>query len=154
MKKIFSFVFLSILVTFFFGCQEGTEVKNTSGELDRTVLPIKAPERQTYRELDVRNVTAPPRFEVKAPEGAPNVILVLLDDLGFAGTSAFGGPVSTPTFDRIANEGIHYNNFHTTAVCSPTRAAIKSGRNHQVNNMGFITEMATGFPGNTGEIPQ
>ena len=79
--------------------------------------------------------------------------MVLLDDLGFAGTSAFGGPVSTPTFDRIATEGIHYNNFHTTAVCSPTRAAIKSGRNHQVNNMGFITEMATGLPGGTGEIP-
>jgi arylsulfatase len=104
--------------------------------------------------LDVRNVTAPERFEVKAPEGAPNVILVLLDDLGFAGTSQFGGPVSTPTFDRIASEGIYYNNFHTTAVCSPTRAAIKSGRNHHVNNMGFITEMATGMPGGTGEIPQ
>jgi arylsulfatase A-like enzyme len=94
------------------------------------------------------------RFEVKAPEGAPNVILVLVDDLGFAGTSAFGGPVSTPTFDRLASEGIFYNNFHTTAVCSPTRAAIKSGRNHHVNNMAFITEMATGFPGGTGEIPQ
>lgn len=122
--------------------------------IDRTVLPVKAPERPTFTELDVRNASMPDRFEVKAPEGAPNVILVLLDDLGFAGTSQFGGPVSTPTFDRIASEGIYYNNFHTTAVCSPTRAAIKSGRNHQVNNMGFITEMATGFPGNTGEIPQ
>jgi arylsulfatase len=121
---------------------------------DRTVLPIKAPLAATWSELDVRNATQPPRFEVKAPEGAPNVILVLVDDLGFAGTSAFGGVVSTPTFDRIASEGVYYNNFHTTAVCSPTRAAIKSGRNHQVNNMGFITEMATGFPGNTGEIPQ
>jgi arylsulfatase A-like enzyme len=153
MKKIFSFVFLSILVTFFFGCQEGTEVKNTSGELDRTVLPIKSPERPTYKELDARNVTAPPRVEVKAPKDAPNVILVLVDDLGFSGTSFFGGPVNTPTFDRIANEGIYYNNFHTTALCSPTRASIKSGRNHHVNNMGFITEMATGMPGNTGEIP-
>ena len=77
-----------------------------------------------------------------------------MDDLGFAGTSAFGGPVATPTFDKIASEGVYYNNFHTTAVCSPTKAALKSGRNHQVNNMGFITEMATGYPGNTGEIPQ
>ncbi len=129
-------------------------VTATGDGIDRTVLPIKAPDRPTFTELDVRNAAMPERFEVKAPEGAPNVILVLLDDLGFAGTSQFGGPVSTPTFDRIASEGIYYNNFHTTAVCSPTRAAIKSGRNHQVNNMGFITEMATGFPGNTGEIPQ
>jgi arylsulfatase len=121
--------------------------------IDRTVLPVKAPDRPTFTELDIRNVTQPERFEVKAPEGAPNVILVLVDDLGFAGTSAFGGPVSTPTFDRIASEGIYYNNFHTTALCSPTRAAIKSGRNHHVNNMGFITEMATGMPGATGEIP-
>lgn len=122
-------------------------------ELDRTSLPIKLPARQTSKELDVRNVTQPARVEVKAPEGAPNVILVLVDDLGFAGTSNFGGPVSTPTFDRVAKEGVYYNNFHTTAVCSPTRAAIKSGRNHQVNNMAFITEMATGLPGGTGEIP-
>jgi hypothetical protein len=98
MKKLLSFIFLSILVTFFFGCQEGTEVKNTSGELDRTVLPIKAPERQTYKELDVRNATAPQRFEVKAPEGAPNVILVLLDDLGFAGT---GAVASSPDKFRV-----------------------------------------------------
>ncbi len=121
---------------------------------DRTILPIKAPIAATSAELDVRNTQLPERFEVKAPKDAPNVILVLVDDLGFAGTSAFGGPVATPTFDKIASEGVYYNNFHTTAVCSPTRAALKSGRNHQVNNMGFITEMATGYPGNTGEIPQ
>jgi arylsulfatase A-like enzyme len=133
--------------------QQAKQQVGTDG-LDRTSLPVKAPLNPTFTELDVRNAKMPDRFEVKAPEGAPNVILVLLDDLGFAGTSNFGGPVSTPTFDRIASEGIYYNNFHTTAVCSPTRAAIKSGRNHQVNNMGFITEMATGFPGNTGEIPQ
>jgi arylsulfatase A-like enzyme len=124
-----------------------------SQELDRTTLPILLPTRPTFTELEVSKVNLPERVTVKAPQGAPNVILVLLDDLGFAGTSAFGGPVSTPTFDRIASEGIYYNNFHTTAVCSPTRAAIKSGRNHQVNNMGFITEMSTGMPGNTGEIP-
>ncbi|MDZ7624378.1 MAG: arylsulfatase [Ignavibacteriaceae bacterium] len=68
--------------------------------------------------------------------------------------SKFGGPVNTPTFDRIANEGLHYNNFHTTAVCSPTRAALKSGRNHHQNNMGSIIETGTAFPGNTGQIPQ
>ena len=81
------------------------------------------------------------------------MLLVLVDDLGFAGTSAFGGPVPTPTFDRLAGGGLRYNNFHTTAVCSPTRTALKSGRNHHVNNMGGIVETGTAFPGNTGQIP-
>jgi arylsulfatase len=126
---------------------------SAQGDLDRTVLPIAEPTPPTYTELDVRDASAPPRFEVKAPEGAPNVLLVLVDDLGFAGTSAFGGPVTTPTFDRLASGGLRYNNFHTTAVCSPTRTAIKSGRNHHVNNMGGITETGTTFPGNTGQVP-
>jgi arylsulfatase A-like enzyme len=134
--------------------QEPAADISAKGGIDRTVLPIQQPKIPTYSQLEIKDVTPPSRFEVKAPEGAPNVILVLVDDLGFAGTSQFGGPVNTPTFDRIASEGVYYNNFHTTALCSPTRAAIKSGRNHHVNNMGFITEMATGIPGNTGEIPQ
>ena len=153
MSKIFSIVLFFILLTFFFGCQKSSETKITTGELDRTILPIKEPAPPLYTELDVRNATPPPRFEVKAPEGAPNVLIVLVDDLGFAGTSLFGGPVGTPTFDRIASEGVYYNNFHTTAVCSPTRVAIKSGRNHHVNNMGGIIETGTPFPGNTGQIP-
>lgn len=121
--------------------------------LDRTSLPIPDPKPPVYTEVDVRKAEPPPRFQVKAPEGAPNVLLVLLDDLGFAGTSAFGGPVQTPTFDQVAAQGVKYNNFHTTAVCSPTRAALKSGRNHHVNNMGAIIETGTSFPGNTGQIP-
>jgi arylsulfatase A-like enzyme len=123
-------------------------------KLDRTTLPITEPLRKPTTTLDVRQATPPPRFEAKAPEGAPNVLLVLIDDLGFAGTSAFGGPVATPNFDRIAAGGLKYNNFHTTAVCSPTRTALKSGRNHHVNNMGGIIETGTAFPGNTGQIPQ
>jgi arylsulfatase A-like enzyme len=134
------------------GCALGTVL--AADTLDRTVLPITEPLRETTDVLDVRKATAPPRFEVKAPEGAPNVLLVLLDDLGFAGTSAFGGPIATPNFDRIAAGGVKYNNFHTTAVCSPTRTALKSGRNHHVNNMGGIIETGTAFPGNTGQIPQ
>jgi arylsulfatase len=135
-------------------CQQGpAPAQQAPGTIDRTVLPIPEPPRPLYSELDVRNATPPPRFEVKAPEGAPNVIVVLVDDLGFAGTSTFGGPVDTPTFDRLADAGIYYNNFHTTAVCSPTRAAIKSGRNHHVANMGGIIETGTAFPGNTGQIP-
>ncbi len=135
------------------GCGTQPEAPQATGALDRTVLPIPEPEPPTYTDLDVRNVEPPSPFEVKAPEGAPNVLVVLVDDLGFAGTSTFGGPVPTPTFDRLADEGLHYNNFHTTAVCSPTRAALKSGRNHHVANMGGIIENATAFPGNTGQIP-
>ncbi|NWG76571.1 MAG: arylsulfatase, partial [Rubrivivax sp.] len=92
-------------------------------------------------------------FQVKAPAGAPNVVIVLIDDLGFGVPGSFGGPVPMPALDRLAQNGLRYNNFHTTALCSPTRAALKSGRNHHTVNMGFITEMATGFPGNTGQIP-
>jgi arylsulfatase len=158
MKRTLIKIFLMVGFLHFMACetkkQEPAAETGTKEGIDRTVLPIKQPPVPTFSQLEVKDVTPPPRFEVKAPEGAPNVILVLVDDLGFAGTSQFGGPVSTPTFDRIASEGVYYNNFHTTALCSPTRAAIKSGRNHHVNNMGFITEMATGMPGNTGEIPQ
>ena len=121
--------------------------------LDRTVLPIAEPHRPVSRELNARNAKAPPRFEVKAPAGAPNVVIVLIDDLGFGATSAFGGPIGTPSLDQLARGGLRYTNFHTTALCSPTRAALKSGRNHHTVNMGFITEMATGFPGATGQIP-
>jgi arylsulfatase len=158
MKK---FVYTIICAGFLLSCTQqsgtGTVAKSTSasgGQPDRTVLPIKEPIPPTSSELDVRNAKMPPQFNVEAPEGAPNVILVLVDDLGFAGTSTFGGPVATPTFDKIANEGLYFNNFHTTAVCSPTRAALKSGRNHHVCNMGSIIETGTGFPGNTGKIPQ
>jgi arylsulfatase len=130
-----------------------TFATHATDTLDRTVLPISEPKPPTYTELDVRKATPPPRFEVKVPAGAPNVLLILIDDLGFAGTNTFGGPIRTPTFDRIAGEGLRYNNFHTTAVCSPTRSALKSGRNHHVNNMGGIIETGTAFPGNTGQIP-
>ncbi|MFN4211919.1 MAG: arylsulfatase, partial [Devosia sp.] len=98
-------------------------------------------------------VKPPPRFEVKAPAGAPNVVIVLIDDLGFGAPSTFGGPIGTPTLDQLAENGLRFNNFHTTALCSPTRAALKSGRNHHTVNMGFITELATAFPGSTGQIP-
>jgi len=155
MKHILVLFFVSFLL---FSCTQETKEKEVTKEggtdYDRTILPIKEPPPPKYSELDVRNATPPPAFEVKAPEDAPNVVIVLIDDLGFAGTSKFGGPVSTPTFDRIANDGLYYNNFHTTAVCSPTRAALKSGRNHHENNMGSIIETGTAFPGNTGSIPQ
>jgi arylsulfatase len=128
--------------------------QGTSGpSFDRTVLPIAPPARTATTEIDARKVRTPPRFEVKAPKGAPNVVIVLIDDLGFGAPSTFGGPIPTPTMDTLARDGLRYNNFHTTALCSPTRAALKSGRNHHTVEMGFITEMATSVPGSTGQIP-
>jgi arylsulfatase len=122
--------------------------------LDRTVLPIPEPKAPVITTLDARDATAPPRFAVTAPKGAPNVVVVLLDDIGFGQSSAFGGPIHMPTLDALASEGLRYNNFHTTALCSPTRTALLTGRNHHVNNAGAIMELATGFPGNTGIRPQ
>ena len=90
---------------------------------------------------------------MKAPEGAPNVVIVLIDDIGFGGPSTFGGPIHTPTMDQLAQSGLRFNNFHTTALCSPTRNALKTGRNHHTTNTGSIMETATAFPGNTGQIP-
>ncbi len=120
---------------------------------ERTVLPIPEPQYLHSTVFDARNATPPPRFEVKAPAGAPNVLIVLIDDMGFGQSSAFGGPIRMPTVDRLAHEGLRYNEFHTTALCSPTRAALLSGRNHHMNNMGSITETATTFPGQTGQRP-
>lgn len=125
----------------------------SSQDLNRTILPIPEPEPARSSVLDVRNATKPARFEVKAPEKAPNVIVVLIDDLGFGAPSTLGGPMKMPTLDKLAKEGITYNNFHTTAICSATRTALKSGRNHHTNNTGAVMENSTGFPGNTGQIP-
>jgi arylsulfatase len=122
-------------------------------KLDRTVLPIPEPKLKPVTTFDARKATAPSRFEVKAPAKAPNVLLVLIDDMGFGMSSAFGGPIHMPTVERLGNEGLRYNHFHTTALCSPTRTALLSGRNHHMNNMGGITEIATAFPGNTGSRP-
>jgi len=120
---------------------------------DRTILPIPEPQYPHSTTLDARNAVPPPRFEVKAPDGAPNVLIVLIDDMGFGQSSAFGGPIHMPTVEGLANNGLRYNEFHTTALCSPTRAALLTGRNHHTNNMGSITETATAFPGNTGKRP-
>jgi len=125
----------------------------TGGTLDRTVLPIPGPVPPVISTLDARQAQAPPRFEVKAPEGAPNVVIVLIDDIGFGHSSAFGGPIRMPTLERMAAEGLRYNRFHTTALCSPTRTALLTGHNHHANNAGAIMELATAFPGNTGVRP-
>ena len=129
------------------------DAKSAPDELDRTVLPIPEPKLAPITTLDARNAKAPPRFEVKAPAEAPNVLIVLIDDMGFGQSSAFGGPIHMPTLEKLAKGGLRYNQFHTTALCSPTRAALLTGRNHHVCNMGSITETATAFPGQTGQRP-
>lgn len=100
--------------------------------------------------------TSTPDFPapVKAPAGSPNVLVILLDDVGFGMCSTFGGPVPTPHLDKLAQNGLSYTRFHTTALCSPTRAALLAGRNHHSLGTGVIIEMGTGYPGYTGVIPK
>jgi arylsulfatase A-like enzyme len=136
------------------GTTESKSAATGSDKLDRTILPIVEPKRQTYKELDARNAKAPERWEVKAPEGAPNVVVVLIDDMGFGASAAFGGPINMPNLDKVAATGLKYNRFHTTALCSPTRVALLTGYNHHSNNAGSIMETGTAFPGNTGVRPQ
>ncbi len=127
--------------------------KFNSYKLDRTILPIPEPKLPPIAEIDARKAKAPPRFEVKAPKGAPNVVIVLIDDMGFGQSSAFGGPIHMPTCEKLAKNGLKYNRFHTTALCSPTRMALLTGRNHHSCNTGSIMETATAFPGNSGNRP-
>ena len=118
-------------------------------QLRRDVLPIpdRAPVGLTTYDAKDPATSFPPIEPLRPPQGAPNVLIVLLDDTGFAASSAFGGPVNTPTAERLAADGLKYNRFHTTALCSPTRQALLTGRNHHAVGMGGITEIATSAPG-------
>lgn len=120
-----------------------------SGEWpDRTRLPIPADQKVGKIDRTVKG-SDPIEWpkEVAAPEGAPNVLLIMTDDVGFGATEVFGGPVPTPTYARLAMNGLRYNRFHTTALCSPSRAALLTGRNHHVASTGIIMELSTPFPG-------
>ena len=105
--------------------------------------------------VDIRDSTPDwsPFEPPKAPDGAPNVVYIVLDDVGFSAMSSYGGPIETPNIDRIAAEGIRYTQWHTTALCSPTRSCLLTGRNHTRNSMACITEAAVGFPNASGTIP-
>ncbi len=118
----------------------------------RTVLPIPpAPFDGTIAENVVDAKPATPR-PLRPPQGAPNVVLFMSDDTGFAMTSAFGGPVPTPNLERLAAQGQRYNRFHTTAICSPSRAALLTGRNHHNAGVGYLSDFSLGYPGYTGRI--
>jgi arylsulfatase A-like enzyme len=125
-------------------------------KIDRTTLPIRRPPFS-----GVANQTlggSEPGWEqighVKPPDGAPNVLVVLIDDAGFGNPGTFGGPIDTPNYDRVADEGLRYNRFHVTAMCSPTRAALLTGRNHHAVGMGGIPEFSGGFPGYSAMLPK
>ncbi|MGA8797366.1 MAG: sulfatase-like hydrolase/transferase, partial [Candidatus Cybelea sp.] len=107
--------------------------------MDRTVLPISPPQYPPITELDAHNAKAPPRFEVKAPKGAPNVVVILLDNMGFGDISTFGGPIQMPTLDRLAKTGLRYNNLKVPPLCSPARVALLTGRNSHSANFGVIS---------------
>lgn len=117
--------------------------------MDRNILPIRPTSHRQSPATDVRQQDAPHPVTKRAdaPEGAPNVLLVLLDDLGFGASSAYGGPCRMPTADRLAAHGLTYTRFHTTAICAPTRASLLSGRNHHSAGMGTVPELATSAPG-------
>src|SRR4051812_39312555 len=121
----------------------------------REVLPIPNRPHVGLTTYDAKDPdTAFPAIEaLRPPAGAPNVLIVMLDDAGFGSSSAFGGPCTTPTADRLAARGLRYNRFHTTALCAPTRQALLTGRNHHSVGMGGITELATSAPGYTGIRP-
>ncbi|MBI4831465.1 MAG: sulfatase-like hydrolase/transferase, partial [Candidatus Lindowbacteria bacterium] len=124
-------------------------------QIERTVLPIPDPQYVGLTTYDAKDPDAkfPPIEPLRPPEGAPNVLIVLLDDVGFGASSAFGGPINTPTAERLAKNGLKYNRFHTTALCAPTRQALLTGRNHHSVNMAAVTEFATSAPGYTSIRP-
>jgi arylsulfatase A-like enzyme len=122
----------------------------------RAVLPIPFQPHTGLTTYDAKdpNTKFPPIEPLRPPKGAPNVLIVLLDDVGFAATSTFGGPCQTPNFEKLASSGLKYNRFHTTALCSPTRQALLTGRNHHSVGMGGITEIATSAPGYCSILPK
>ena len=124
--------------------------------MKRDVLPIPDPQHVGVTTYDAKDPDTkfPPITQLRPPDGAPNVLIVLIDDVGYGASSAFGGPCNTPTFERLAADGLKYTRFHTTALCSPTRAALLSGRNHHSVGMGGITEIATSAPGYNSVRPK
>ena len=124
-------------------------------DIQRQVLPnpdVPPAGLTTYDAKDP-DTTYPPILPLRPPAGAPNVLIVLIDDVGFGASSAFGGPCQTPNFERLADNGLRYNRIHTTALCSPTRSALLTGRNHHSVGMGNIAELATSAPGNSSIWP-
>jgi arylsulfatase A-like enzyme len=124
-------------------------------KVHRTVLPIPHQRHVGLTTYDAKDPDTkyPPIRELRPPKGAPNVLIVLIDDVGFGVSSAFGGPRQTPNFGKLAANGLRYNRFHTMALCSPTRQALLTGHNRHSVGMGGITEIATSVPGYNSILP-
>src|SRR5688572_33077839 len=129
---------------------------SSGDKVQRSILPIPDTQHVGVTTYDAKDPDTrfPPIEQLRPPKGAPNVLVVLLDDVGFAASSAFGGPIHTPTAERLAKNGLKFNRFHTTALCSPTRQALLTGRNHHSVNMGGICEIATAAPGYSSVLPK
>ena len=128
---------------------------SVNDSISRSALPIPSPARTGLITYDAKDPDTkyPPIEQLRPPKGAPNVLVILIDDVGFGASSAFGGPCQTPNAERLAAGGLKYNRFHTTALCSPTRQALLTGRNHHSVGMGGITEIASGAPGYSSVLP-
>ena len=127
---------------------------NATTTIDGHVLPPPPPKFGGDIELNAAQSKPYWPMRVVPPKGAPNILLIMTDDVGFAAPSTFGGVIPTPALDRIANEGLRYTNFHTTSLCSPTRAALITGRNHHSVGFGVVSEQSTGYPGYNSVIPK
>jgi arylsulfatase len=132
-----------------------SDSNNASGRVQREILPIPDQAYAGFVAYDAKDPDSKfaPIVQLRPPSGAPNVLIILLDDVGFGASNAFGGPCQSPTAERLAANGLRYTRFHTTALCSPTRAALLSGRNHHMVGMGAITELATPAPGYNSRRP-
>ena len=130
--------------SFFLG---GCSGRKSSHSTEQQILPKPDPQFQGVISADSAKSRAAFPEEVTARQGAPNVVLILVDDVGFSATSTFGGAIQTPNFDKLASTGLRYNNFHVNSLCSPTRAALLSGRNNHQVGFGTVAEAASGFPG-------
>jgi arylsulfatase A-like enzyme len=127
---------------------------NATTTIDGRYLP--PPPQPFQGEINLNAAQSKPAWPARVvpPKSAPNIVLILTDDVGFGAPSTFGGVIPTPTLDRLAANGLRYTNFHTTALCSPTRAALITGRNHHSTGFGVISEQSTGFPGYNSILPK
>jgi arylsulfatase A-like enzyme len=146
MKLKIHLLLLASLATVMFSCQQPKTETATSSAESAFKGEIK---------LDVRDSKADwnPYIRKKAPAGSPNILIVLYDDTGLAAWSPYGGRINMPTMDKLAADGLTYTQWHTVALCSPTRSCINTGRNHNLNGMGAITEASNGFPGYSAQLP-
>jgi len=117
------------------------------------ILPIQPPKPPPITEMDYRKAPPPPRFAVTPPKGAPNVVIVLLDQVGYADPATFGWQIRTPTLERLAKDGLTYTNFHVNSLCSPSRISLLTGRNSHQACISAVVDGATSYPGDNGTRP-